>query len=238
MPGLQGTLRVRLVAWSSALAVAAVVGVLGARYGLPWVLMMMAGVLLLTVIAALWLSVLSLGGEAPMTLEEAFSLAAPPAEEEQKRAVLRALKDLEYERRMGKITEQDYLELSERYRSEAKLLLSHLESSLGPGRSAAEKLVEERLLGADRKPKRGVPKRRESGETVRPAAQADRVETVSGPSRRCAQCRERSVLEADECWACHVPFAEAGQVLCRACPAAYAESLSECPTCGVSRGEK
>src|SRR5688500_16393031 len=82
--------------------------VAGALVGIEVSLLVIAGGALVGVIALLWASVQSLTGESPLTLEEALSLGAPSAEEEQKRAVLRALKDLEYERSVGKITQEDY----------------------------------------------------------------------------------------------------------------------------------
>src|SRR4029078_4330381 len=75
----------------------------GAFYGLGTAILVLAGGVLLGVIAILWASVRTLAGDAPITIEEAMALGAPSAAEEQKRAVLQALKDLEYERTMGKI---------------------------------------------------------------------------------------------------------------------------------------
>jgi hypothetical protein len=72
-------------------------------------------------------------------------LGAPSAEEEQKRSVLRALKDLEYERAVGKINDADYASLAEHYRNEAKRLLRAVDEDLGPERERAEKLLAERL---------------------------------------------------------------------------------------------
>src|SRR6185503_11250225 len=96
---------------------------MGAVYGVGTALLTLAGGVLLIVISILWASVRTLSGDAPITLEEAIALGAPTAAEEQKRAVLQALKDLEFERSVGKIAEADYEELVSRYRAEAKRLL-------------------------------------------------------------------------------------------------------------------
>ena len=90
-------------------------------------------------------SVQSLSGDSPLTLDEALTLGQPSVEEEQKRAVLRALKDLDYERSVGKISDQDYHELSARYREEAKRLIERVDESLTPARERAEKLLAERV---------------------------------------------------------------------------------------------
>jgi hypothetical protein len=92
----------------------------------------------------------SLTGESQLSLEEALGFAAPSAEEEQKRSVLRALKDLEFERGVGKISEEDYTELSERYRAEAKRLMRSLDEHSLPEREKVEKLLAARMLQASK----------------------------------------------------------------------------------------
>lgn len=118
---------------------------LGRGFGLSIGLLTLAGGVLCGTIWLLWSSLQGLTGEAPLTLEEALSLGAPSAEEEQKRAVLRALKDLEYERAVGKINDADYANLAEHYRNEAKRLLRAVDEDLGPERERAEKILAERL---------------------------------------------------------------------------------------------
>ena len=62
-----------------------------------------------------------------------------------KRAVLRALKDLEYERSVGKISPEDYAELSAKYRAEAKRLMQTLDDALEPARQKVEQQLQQRL---------------------------------------------------------------------------------------------
>jgi hypothetical protein len=106
-----------------------------------------AGVLVL-VITLMWSSVQSLTGGAAIGFEEALSMGAPSKVEEEKRSVLRALKDLEYERSVGKISPEDYAELSAKYRSEAKRLIQSLDEALGPARQEVERAIERRLQRA------------------------------------------------------------------------------------------
>jgi hypothetical protein len=96
-------------------------------------------------IATLWGSVRALVGETPLTGEDAFAMGAPSVEEEQKRAVIRAIKDLEFERSVGKISEEDYAVLVAKYRAEAKRLLRVLDERASPQRAKAEKLVASHL---------------------------------------------------------------------------------------------
>lgn len=137
--------------WLYPLGVVVLAAVLGHFFGLGFGLLVVAGGTLVGSIWLLWASLQGIGGDAPITLEEALSLGAPSAEEEQKRAVLRALKDLEYERAVGKISDEDYASLAEHYRGEAKRLLRAVDRDLSPERERAERLLAERLAAANAK---------------------------------------------------------------------------------------
>jgi len=137
--------------WLYPLAVVAAAVLFGNIFGLGLGLLIIGGGVLFGSIWLIWSSLQGLGSDAPITLEEALSLGAPSAEEEQKRAVLRALKDLESERAVGKISDEDYASLAEHYRSEAKRLLRAVDRDSGPGRERAERLLAERLAAANGK---------------------------------------------------------------------------------------
>jgi hypothetical protein len=137
--------------WLYPLAVVVLAVVLGQFFGLGLGLLIVAGGVLGGSIWLIWSSLQGLGSDAPITLEEALSLGAPSAEEEQKRAVLRALKDLEYERAVGKISDEDYASLAEHYRSEAKRLLRAVDRDLSPERERAERILAERVAAANGK---------------------------------------------------------------------------------------
>jgi hypothetical protein len=131
--------------WLYPLVVIALAAVFGHFYGLGLSLLFVAGGVLGGSIWLIWSSLQGLGGDLPITLDEALSLGAPSAEEEQKRAVLRALKDLEYERAVGKINDDDYASLAAHYRNEAKRLLRVVDQDLGPERERAERILSQRL---------------------------------------------------------------------------------------------
>ncbi len=126
------------------LLAATVIAALFAR-GLGFALLVIAAGMLLYAIASLWASVQSLSDDAELSLDEALALAAPSAEEEKKRSVLRALKDLEYERSVGKIGEDDYNKLTTRYRDEARRLLRELDEAEMPARARVEQRLAKRL---------------------------------------------------------------------------------------------
>jgi hypothetical protein len=135
--------------WLYPLTVVGLAILLGNLFGLGLGLLIVAGGVFGAGIWLIWSSLQSLTGEAPLTLDEAISLGAPSTEEEQKRAVLRALKDLEYERDVGKINADDYASLAAHYRSEAKRLLRAVDQDLSPERVRAERILAERLATAN-----------------------------------------------------------------------------------------
>ena len=136
---------VRSLWWALPLLTIAAATIVGLSYGFGTAILVAAGGVLLGVIAILWASVRTLAGDAPLTLDEALALGAPSAAEEQKRAVLQALKDLEYERSVGKVAEADYEELLARYRTEAKRLLRAVDEDLAPLRAKATAYVDAQL---------------------------------------------------------------------------------------------
>jgi hypothetical protein len=144
--------------WALPLVSVAAALVMGGIYGVGTALLTLAGGVLLIVISILWASVRTLSGDAAITLEEALALGAPTAAEEQKRAVLQALKDLEFERSVGKIAEPDYQELVARYRTEAKRLLRAVDEDLAPLRDKAAAYVAEQL-GTERPKRSKAPKK-------------------------------------------------------------------------------
>jgi len=138
--------RVMPALWAAAVIAA------GSLWGIePAFLVAAAGALGL-VITLMWSSVQSLTGGAVLGFEEALGMGAPSRVEEQKRSVLRALKDLEYEKSVGKISAEDYAELSARYRAEAKSLIQSMDEALGPARREVEASLEKHLARAGLEP--------------------------------------------------------------------------------------
>src|SRR5260370_18804083 len=115
----------------------------------PALLVLASGAMVGT-IALLWASLRTLSGDAPLPsgLEAMAShrhVVTRIAED--KRRVLRALKDLESEHALGKIDEGDYHVLAERYREEAKAMMRHLDDDIAPLRAEAERLAREYVAG-------------------------------------------------------------------------------------------
>ncbi|WP_394834113.1 zinc ribbon domain-containing protein [Pendulispora rubella] len=113
----------------------------------PALLVITGGVLVGT-IALLWASLRTLGGDAPLP-QDMDHLAARADRvgdaEERKRAVLRALKDLEHERDIGKMDPEDYAEIAAHYRDQAKEILREIDAEVEPYRAKAEELAQKHL---------------------------------------------------------------------------------------------
>jgi len=237
-----------LVRWTLPATTLLVAVVLGSLYGVQLVVLSLAGGALILVILLVWNSVQALAGESELTFEEAYSMGARSAEEEQKRAVLRALKDLEYERSVGKISEEDYQEYAARYRAEAKRLIRSMDESLAEARRRVEQDLAKRLekLG----PVATESDANEDDEASAEPNQAPAVEAKSSPEhagpepekptknalRECTACHTQNELDARFCKSCGAPLAAPGEHLCAACPARYPEADSACPACGTARG--
>lgn len=122
------------------------VALLGAFFGLPAAFLSGAALTLALVIALVWSGLSAIDAEpAKPTLEEALHLAVPTRAEEQKRAVLRTLKDLDYELALGKISREDYERVSREVRDEARRMIALVDEALESKRRAAQKIFDEHL---------------------------------------------------------------------------------------------
>jgi hypothetical protein len=210
--------RMSVVRWAAPLFTLIAAITAGTFYGVQLVVLTLAAAALLLVIFLLWSSVQALAGESELTFEEAFSLGTRTAEEEQKRAVLRALKDLEYERSVGKIGEDDYHEYAARYRAEAKRLIQVLDENLAEGRKQVEVELARRLAKVDgastehdaSTEKKSAPSAPQADHEARETPEKS-LETKTAATRECSECQAKNELDARFCKACGKPFATAAE---------------------------
>ncbi len=113
------------------------------QLGVPALFLFLAALALSGVILLMWRSLHELNSESSMDFEEALSLAAPSATEEQKRATLRTLKDLEYELYVGKISREDYDQVSTEIRQKAKELIAMQDKAMSELMEKANKRLKE-----------------------------------------------------------------------------------------------
>jgi hypothetical protein len=176
----------------------------GVFQGAPAVVLALAAGALVAVIAIFWASIRTLVGETALSGADAYALGAPRAEEEQKRAVLRALKDLEFERSVGKISEEDYQELVAKYRAEGKRLIRVLDEEAQPRRQKVEALVVERLLReglGEEDDKKEVPPEAKPEKQVKAKAREPKPEKDDGRPA-CASCGTKNDVDAVFCKKC------------------------------------
>jgi hypothetical protein len=205
-------------------ATAAVVAVaVGALVGLGPGILVLAGGGLLGTIALFWASVRTLSGEAP--LAEGFSTMTVRTAQrtdsavEEKRTVLRALKDLEFEHSVGKIDDDDYAELDQRYRTQAKALLRELDVDIEPLRAQAEEAARLHLA------KRGLTSTEAFAET-KPSAEAKPTAARSAP--RAEKDLGGPLEERRPCLACKA-LNEADAAFCKGCGSRLRKD--SCPGC-------
>lgn len=116
----------------------------GVSSGIATGLLVLAGGVVLGAVAAAWASVRTLTGDAPLphSLEAAeIRLGASDSRVARRTMLLRALKDLESERAIGKLSEDDFESVAPRYRDELKTLLKEIDAELSPHRPKAEALA-------------------------------------------------------------------------------------------------
>ncbi|MGZ3450953.1 MAG: zinc ribbon domain-containing protein [Polyangiales bacterium] len=130
-------------------SVAVVLAALGWRFGIGVSIIILAALALLTVIG---MSFRAVQGLTEPDLDADVEDAPTPAEM-QKRSALKALKDLEYERSIGNILDEDYRELEGRYREEAKRAMRAVDAEREGLRARAEELAQEALSAANEQPK-------------------------------------------------------------------------------------
>jgi zinc-ribbon domain len=105
-------------------------------------LLVLASGALLGAIALVWASIRTLSGDAPLSVGLELAATRQVVGDdlaEQKRRILRALKDVEGERALGRIDDADYEELVARYRDEAKTVMRELDRQVAPMREEAER---------------------------------------------------------------------------------------------------
>jgi hypothetical protein len=113
----------------------------GVLVGAAMAILVLAAGVLLGVIGLFWASLRILSGDAPLSPElEALDATAHAVDAlaTRKKMLLRALKDLDNERALGKLDDEDYEQLSQTYRGELKEVLKRIDASLEPHRGKAE----------------------------------------------------------------------------------------------------
>ena len=113
---------------------------------LPFAFIALSTVALFSAIAFLWASLRSiLAGEHGKYVQQSAAMRARAELVIEKDALLRSLKDLEFERAVGKLSDEDFARLDAQFRAKAKIILKQLDDDLKEHRDKAQKLLDEEL---------------------------------------------------------------------------------------------
>jgi len=182
-------------------------------------LMALAGAAVLAGLAALWQSLRTTFGGGPASLSGVdVGLPARQALLAEKTTLLRTIKDIAFERELGKISDDDFARLDRAYRGRAKRVLSLLDEDIEPFLAKAERAVAEAM---------GEVGEGDAGERGR--RRAKRAKGARGAKRkRKRQRRQPSAAPSLSCHSCGVPN-DVDAAYCKGCAARL--SPLDCPRC-------
>ncbi len=200
--------------------------VMGVTIGAPMAILVLTAGMLLGVIGLFWASLRILSGDAPLSPElEALDASAHAVDAlaSRKKMLLRALKDLDNERALGKLEDDDHEQLSQTYRGELKDVLARIDASLEPHRKKAEDAARVYLASAKaglvEEGYRGTPPADDDGDdddddvavvsepVVAKAVVAEKTEAA--PTRvACPKCSTSNEVDAAFCKKCGASLAK------------------------------
>ncbi len=186
---------------------------LGVRFGIAVSFLALAACAIVTVV---WLVFRSIQTLVEPGETEAEVAVAPTAAEDRKRAALKALKDLQYERSIGNVSEDDYGQLLARYREEAKQAMRAVDAERADRREEAERLAKravDKALGnedlepdvepkPEPPPKKKAEKGRRRREDTPPEAPISRRSLKSSGPVECTTCETKNDGDARYCKKC------------------------------------
>ena len=113
---------------------------------LPWLFVILAVVGVLGGMASLWVSLsLALSSDGASQSATQLTSEARLALLTEKEALLQELRDIAFERDAGKLSEEDYRELNDKLRAQARHVLHELDATAEGFRDQAEALIAARL---------------------------------------------------------------------------------------------
>jgi hypothetical protein len=197
--------------------------VLAASRSLPAFFMAMAAAMALLALAALFHSLRVALGDRQGALGLRTALPERAALMDEKNVLLRAIKDIAYEREVGKLSEADHARLDRAYRLRAKEVLRKLDEDLAPYLAEAERLIAEPSPSAAMSAATPSKKRKKKG--PKPAVAVGRA---------CARCGTDNRADAAWCKACG---AAVGERTCEACDAENEPDAKFCIKCAAPMGK-
>lgn len=196
---------------------AAIGGAFLAYESLPAFFVLVAAIMFLLALAALFQSLRTALGDPTADVGLRATLPERAALIDEKNALLRAIKDIAYEHAVGKLSDADFERLDRAYRHRAKEVLRKLDEDLAPYLERAEKIVEARLEGSSGgkgKKRKKLGARRDcpscgtsnAGDAVHCKECGARIEP-----RACPACGTENDADAKFCKKCATPLAESAR---------------------------
>jgi hypothetical protein len=179
--------------------------IVGSILGPATAILVLTAGLLLGVIAILWGSLRVLSGDSPLSPElEALDMEMQGVDAlaSRKKMLLRALKDLENERGIGKIEDDDFDQIALTYRAELKTLMKRIDESLAPHRTRADEIARAHLVKAGivdhgyRGDQPATDEEEEDASSEDVAAEAEKKRVV------CPKCKASNEVDAKFCKEC------------------------------------
>ena len=121
---------------------------LRARFGVSAVMLFLTGAALLWSVLWLYRSLAALATDPPVTATARVGGGARRELERDKRNLLKAIKELEFDHSMGKLSDADFSDLSARYRASAVAVLRRLDEGAVTYRTLIDREVQQRLGAA------------------------------------------------------------------------------------------
>ncbi|MET0344349.1 MAG: hypothetical protein ABW252_25275 [Polyangiales bacterium] len=113
---------------------------------LPMAFIVLSGGALLFAVSFLWASLRGLfGGNDEVLVQESQAMRKRHELLDEKDAVLKSLKDLEFERDVGKLSDEDFMRLERELRGRARQILRQLDDEVREHRAKAKQLIETEL---------------------------------------------------------------------------------------------
>lgn len=173
---------------------------LAVKSGLGLVLLLMSGAALIGVI---WLAFRAVQSITEPD-DDVFLVPVPTPAEMQKQTALRALRDIEYERLIGNLSDADYAEIEARYRAEAKTAMRAVDDERREKRRRAED-VARRATEADTEDSPDETAADDGSEATaseQPSDEREEANAPRDPRVGCPKCETKNEPDARFCKSC------------------------------------
>ncbi len=198
-----------------------VIGLFVAYESLHVFFMLLAALMVVLALAALFQSLRTALGDATGTAGLRVSLPERAALVDEKNALLRAIKDIAYEHAVGKLSDADFERLDRAYRHRAKEVLRKLDEDLAPFLERAEKIAGE-SAGQPAAPAETGPRKK--------GHKKKKEKAKAAPRRDCPSCGTSNPADAEHCKECG---ARVAPVACDACGTANDADAKFCKKCAA-----